>query len=515
MQRKSIVTGALILTSANIITRILGFIYRIYMSNTIGAEGMGLYQLIMPIYGLAWSISSSGFSTTISKLTSQENAKKEYGNMGRILKQCLVITGGLGIVLSIALFFFSDFIATNVFHDARTLLSLKILSVCFPFMAAGSCIRGYFFGLQESAIPAISQIFEQSVRMCIIYVFGAMFIPRGLEYACAVAVIGICVGEVLSFLFVICSYKIFKSKNKLVHKPSMSPLTSLWIIACMAAPLTANRVTGSLLGTVENILIPQRLLLSGMDVSKSMSTFGQLSGMAMPLLMFPSAFLVALSISLVPAVSEASAIKNDKKISITISKSLLFTCVCGIASSAIFILFSQEISVAIYSKNNIGVSDILFLMGFMCPFLYLQITMSGILNGLSQQVFIFKNSLLSSVINLGFIYFLIPIYGINAFILGWFVSLIALCILCVRKITACAKIDFDFSNWVFKPIIAAVACGLSLRILYNFVFKAILSNVISLVLTLLLFGIFYFILLIVLGCISKEDLKILKRKKAR
>lgn len=76
MRKKSIIKGAVILTSANLITRIMGFFYRIYMSDTIGSEGIGLYQLVMPIYLLSWSITSSGFSTTVSRLTAAENAKK-------------------------------------------------------------------------------------------------------------------------------------------------------------------------------------------------------------------------------------------------------------------------------------------------------------------------------------------------------------------------------------------------------------------------------------------------------
>jgi len=140
INRKKILTGALILTAAGIITRILGFVYRVYMSNLMGAEGMGLYQLIMPIYTLAWSISCAGFNTTVSKLTAQERAKGEYGNMTRMLKQSVIITTGLGALLTVALFFGAELLSVHFFNDMRTLLPLQILSLAFPFMAAGRCI---------------------------------------------------------------------------------------------------------------------------------------------------------------------------------------------------------------------------------------------------------------------------------------------------------------------------------------------------------------------------------------
>ncbi|MDR2898848.1 MAG: oligosaccharide flippase family protein, partial [Clostridiales bacterium] len=300
MAGKTIIQSTVILTAANIINRIFGFVYRIYMSNMIGAEGMGLYQLIMPVYSLAWSISCSGFTTTVSKITASEKIKGEYGNMGRVLKIALTITVSIGTVLSVLLFFGADMLAMGMFNDTRLIPALKILSVSFPFMAAGSCIRGYFIGLQETTVPAVSQVFEQCVRMAVIYILGGMFIPMGLTYACAVAVAGILAGEFLSFLLVVFAYKGFKVKNNFVKKPSMPVDAASKLLISMAMPLALNRITGSVLGAFENTLLPRRLMLYGMTNSQAVSEFGKISGMAMPLIYFPSAMLVALAVSLVP-----------------------------------------------------------------------------------------------------------------------------------------------------------------------------------------------------------------------
>jgi len=140
LNRSRILTGALMLTAAGVITRLLGFVYRVYMSNLMGAEGMGLYQLIMPVYALAWSISCAGFNTTVSKLTAQERAKGEFGNMGRVLKQSVVITTVLGFLLTGVLYFGAELLAAHFFNDMRVLLPLQILAFAFPFMAAGDCI---------------------------------------------------------------------------------------------------------------------------------------------------------------------------------------------------------------------------------------------------------------------------------------------------------------------------------------------------------------------------------------
>lgn len=517
MSRNSIVTSALILTAAGVITRILGFVYRIYMSNAIGAEGMGLYQMIMPVYGLAWSIACSGFTTTVSKLTAQERAKGEYGNMGRILKQSVCITTLIGILLSFILFFCAPVAAAYFFKDMRTMLSLQILSLALPFMAAGTCVRSYFIGLQETLVPAVNQVLEQCVRMVVIFFLAGFLIPRGLEYACAAAVIGIVCEEVFSLVYIVLSYRKFKNARHFVKPPSMSSSQSLALILSMALPLTGNRVTGSLLATLENILIPQRLQMFGMTSSEAISAFGRISGMAMPLIFFPSALLQALSTALVPAVSESIAKNDYAGIRRTLSKSVVFASVIGMGTACVFVTFPHELGQAIY-RQEIG--EMLMLLGIMCPFMYIQIVFSGALNGLGCQAFIFRNSLLSSLINIVFIYFLVPVKGINAFILGWFVSLIIICALEIEKIRKSVDMDIEYINWFVKPCLSALATGLSVeRLADKFIFP-VLGGWKGLFASLFLLVTLYVFFIIATGCLSMSDLQhvlpgVLKRKKKR
>ena len=113
MSRKNIITGTLILTCANLITKCMGFFYRVFMSNAIGAEGMGLYQLILPLYMLAWSITSAGFTTTISHLAAQEYIRGQNGNIGRIVKQAVCLSLCASVAVSCVLFFGADSIALS------------------------------------------------------------------------------------------------------------------------------------------------------------------------------------------------------------------------------------------------------------------------------------------------------------------------------------------------------------------------------------------------------------------
>ena len=502
MSKSKIIKGALILTIANVITRVLGFVYRIYMSNVIGATGMGLYQLIMPIYMLVWSISSSGFSTTISKLVAEENSKKEDGNIKRILSICIFISGTIACFLSFFVFIFSDYIANGILKNKDTLLSIHIMCISFPFMAIGSCIRGYFLGMQQTVVPAMSQIIEQLARIISVYFLASIFIPMGIAYACAVGVIGMSIGEIFSFLYVLMIYNTKIGKTK---KAKTSRRKYVGIILAMSIPLTANRVLGSFLATIENILIPQKLVQYGYTNEQAMGLYGQLSGMAMPLVMFPSSLLTALSIAIVPAISEAMAKNNKALINETITKSFTITSFIGIGTAGVFMFFSDELGLTIYSQKDIGWQ--LLYIGFLCPFLYLHVTLSGILNGIGEQFLIFKNSLISSIINICFIYFLIPVYNLYAFIVGWFLSLIVVNSISLIKLKQKIKFKTNIVNTVFKPTICILASGILSKYCYNII-NGTYNKFLTLIVGLVILSLVYLILLILVGALNKKDIGI-------
>jgi stage V sporulation protein B len=504
INRKKILTGALTLTAAGVITRILGFVYRIYMSNLMGAEGMGLYQLIMPVYTLAWSIACAGFNTTVSKLTAQERAKGEYGNMAVMLKQSVVITTGLGILLTFALYFGAELTAVYFFGDLRTMMPLQILSLAFPFMAAGTCIRGYFIGLQETKIPAANQVLEQVVRMIVIYFIAAQFVPRGLEYAAAAALIAIVAEEIFSFLFVFAAYKFHRKKRRaFIKRPTLSAAQSLTLIMGMALPLTGNRVAGSLLTAWENVLIPHRLQMFGLSAADAISEFGRIQGMAIPLIFFPTAVLTALSVTLVPAVSEATAAKNMRGISAVASKALLFASVTGMGAASLFFFFSHELGLAIYNQP---IGFMLQLLGIMCPFIYMQIIISGVLNGLGCQMFIFRNSLISSGICIAFIFILVPHFGLTAYIFGWLVSLVVIIALGLRRIRDFMPLDMQFSKWLLRPLLAAAAAGITARFLADRFFFEYAGLRFGLVFSISLLMLMYFTGVLLSGSISREEI---------
>lgn len=318
------------------------------------------------------------------------------------------------------MYFNADFAAEYFIKDIRGAAPLKILSLCLPFMAAGSCIKGYFLGRQNNIFPALSQIFEQAVRMLSLAAIMAVYSPDTIESACSAAVVGVVLGETFSFLLT-AAFLFFSTDKKQYNKNrrSISLSSCFRKIVSMALPLSASRAASSFLMAVENILIPLRLSLYPKSTD-ALSQYGHLTGMVMPLVHFPSSMLGAVSVSIIPAVSKQRTYSNKNIAETTVNRSICFTAATSCAAAVFFYAFANEICQIVYSMPELG--NILKPLALLCPLMYSQITLNGILNSLGKHFHLFITGIISSLLSIGTIYFLMPIMGIPAYIIGAFVS---------------------------------------------------------------------------------------------
>jgi len=466
--RKSFIDGAMILMAAGFIVRILGFFYRIYLSNLIGAEGMGLFQLISPVYTLIILTLTSGVSIAVSKMVAEEAAKRHYINLRRITSCALALVVLSGIIVSVLIYVRIDFITNVILKDSRTYYSMLLLLPCIPVIAAASALKGYFYGIQNVTPTAFSQIAEQIVRIGLVLLTADYFLDLGLEYACALATVGMAFGEIsnLAVLFII--YRVGKKKdlqNK--HKTGLMRKRSIFKeLMNISLPISSNRFITSIMFAVEVILIPRRLVAGGLDYRSSMELYGRLTGMAMPLLFFPSIVTSSIATTLVPALSEAISLKNMRSANYRISKSIQISFILGFVFTAMFIAYPNEIGNLLYRKENIG--GILYSLSFTCVFIYLQQTLLGVMNGLGKQGISLRNSILGYVIRIGFVYFCIPLYGINSYVWGVIISSACVCALNLYTVAKTTGMTFDLRNWILKPGFVCVVMILAGKYIYSF-----------------------------------------------
>ena len=482
MGKQRILQGAIILTASNFITRLLGFAYRITMANAIGAEGPGLYQLFMPLYSLAWCITSAGLTTTLSHLTARHAGQGHPENARRLLHLTFGISFVLSLPVSLVLFFGAPSFVNHLLGDCRVLPALRILSFCVPAMAMGSCIRGYFYGCQIHRVPALSQLLEQVLRLSCLLVVAHFFSLQNETFAVSAAALSVVLGEVGSCLFVFLCLRQDKPSS---HPATLSYPAALSALLAMAVPLGANRILSSLFNTAESLMIPQRLsLFPGSE--NALADFGRLTGMAMPLLQLPSSFLTALSTALLPAVSHAAAQKRSAALQAATGQSILFTLLSSYAAAGVLFLFGDRFCALIY--HDASLSQFLKPLAFYAPLLYVHITLSGLLNGLALQRFSFLLHTVSSCCTLVLLYIGLPQIGLAAYFGAMGLSLVLTVSLSAFRLKKEGVLHLSPIHTFFYPALAFVLAVLVNRLLQPSLSQNLLGTGISCLVFVLCYG---------------------------
>lgn len=506
MRKEKIIIGTLILTVATTTVRFVGMFFRIYLANTLGAEGIGLYQLILSFYFLMVTLATSGIRVAITRLISEEIALGNYQNAKKVLHQSIVVSIFLGFAAGFILYYFANYIGTNILNDERTVLALLYLAPSLPFMAISNCYKGYFYALGKVTQPSLIQMTEQFIRIFLIIYLMDTFLPKGLQYGCAAIAIGMTAEEVFA-LFIVWFLYIFDIKQY-SRKNTKKADNMIFKILGISLPLSATSYLNSILRTVENTMIPARLLLYGLSSETSISLYGMIKGMVLPLLFFPSSILTSLSSLLIPAVAGDNALSNEKRVSKTLSQVLHFTSISGIWVVAVFVSFPNEIAMAVYKDAQVGL--MIKLISYVCPFMYLNMVISSMLNALGQQISSFVVNIIESILKISIIYFFVPLYGFNAYLFALFITTVLNTILYLMWLLQVSCIVFDISNWIFKPIAAAGIAGLISKNVFSLFIQNSSHHIISLFSSIAILSLLYLISLILFKSINLDSISIRK-----
>ena len=431
MSKNTLIKGTFILTATGFLTRVIGFFFRIFLSHTFGEEQMGLYQLIFPIYALCFSISSAGIETALARCVAQKAAcnKKKEANL--LLYLALTISVSITIVLSILVKKFSSPLAIYVLGDLRCETFLETMTFALPFAAIHSCICGYYLGLKQTKVPALSQFTEQIARVGSIFVIYKIFSSTGHTPTVLIAVLGLVFGECISAFF---SIRHFFSRD---HEPFS--LSSLYKsrnlgkeLVSLSVPLTSNRVLMNLLQSVETISIPICLQKYGFSNAEALSTYGVLTGMALPCIMFPTAITNSVSTMLLPTVAEIQAEKKQTRLKQLIQK--VISCGFGLGSlcGILFLLFGNLIGNILFDSELAG--DFIRTLAWICPFMYMNNTLTSILNGLGKANQSFLINICGLFIRICGVWLGIVSFGMHGYLYGLLISQLITSVLCILQL---------------------------------------------------------------------------------
>lgn len=497
MNKQSLLKGTLILTLAGLLTRIMGFFYKIYLSNVMTSESLGLYQLVFPVYGIMYTLYGSGIQTAISQLVANKNYSKK-----NILLKGVLLSLTIACLLSVFLTFKSDFIAEHILMEKSCASSLRMLSLLFPFCGITSCIQGYYYGIKKTGVPAFSQLVEQIVRIFSVFFIASYFGKGDVLVTSELAVLGIVIGEIGANILCVFSFrKHIASLSTLKNSPPvLKPLLQL------ALPLTGTRLISGLLHSLETILIPFMLKVYGLTAKEALSTYGVLTGMSMPFLLFPTAITNAFALLILPTVSEAQAQNNTYKITKTSELSMKYSLLLGLYSTCVFFIFGKYFGLSFFHNESAG--SYMMILSWLCPFLYLSTALNSIINGLGKAHITFINTIISLGIRILFLCFLVPKKGLYGYLLGFLVSQIVIVLLDYFSLKRFITITLNSIDWILKPSCILFGCGFVFQKLFLFLLQknSIHQGVLLLLLSAFL-GICYLLLLYVSKVVTLKDIK--------
>jgi stage V sporulation protein B len=479
--------------------------YNVYLTNRIGSVGIGLFQLTLTVYAMAVTFSCAGVRLGATRLNIDLLAKNPGASLRRSMRLCMAYAFCLSLCVAVVLFCSAPLIAAQWLHDLRTARLLRWLAVGLPLVSVTSAIQGYFVAARTVYKCALSQGFEQGVRMvCVMALLGSM-LPKGLDYACLAVVYGMVAGE--AAVFVLSAVLLFASKSMERGRPQER--LHLKELLHIAGPDAAGACARSVLLTTEHLLIPRGFEASGRSKEEAMRIYGVIHGMALPVLLYPSAVLSSLASLLVPEISLLRVQRQHMRINTAVAKILKLSLLYGVFAGGMFYAFAEPLSLRIYGSAD--AARYLQILAPLVPVMYLDMSVDGMLKGLDEQKASMLYNILDSGICVVLVYLLLPRMAIKGYIIVLFVSEIYNFYFSIRRLLKVTGAPRPTLRSVLQPLLC-VACAALIPLACATALRpgALAGSTLWLVLTMAAAGLVYFVTLCLAGSLQRSDWKALQ-----
>lgn len=339
--KNKFIKSTIILIIGGGITKILAMVIKIFLTRSIGDEGIGLYMLILPTFNLFITLCTMSLSTSISKLVSE----KGFGK--KIVLPLVPISLFYNFILMILLIITAPYIAKYLLNESRAYYPIMGISFTLPFICISNILKGYFYGKENMSPYVISNIVEQSVRLF----FIIFMIPKLLVYGINIAVLGVVLINVISeFASIVCLI-LFIPNKKIEFTDFKSDKLIIKDILNISLSSTGSRLIGSISYFLEPIILTFIMGLVGYSNSYIVSSYGVITGYVFPLLLIPSFFTMAISTSLLPVISNNYARGNYQYTRKKLKQALIISLLIGILFTVIFMIFPEVLLKIIYNTS--------------------------------------------------------------------------------------------------------------------------------------------------------------------
>lgn len=429
---KTFLTNSIILIISSILFRIFSIFFNSYITQKIGKELLGLFNLVLSVYIFGITLANFGVNFSITRLVSEELAIGNKEGITKMAKRCIIISFACGILASSLFFLLSKPIVSICLHNKVDKNIIYLICIALPFISMSSTISGYFVAIRRVYKSTIAQFFEQIIKILITSFLLNLFLPNGLEYACFSLILGDLISEIFSFIF---NYILYLKDSRIYKTPYTTHINMKYYdkkIFEISVPIAITSFIRSGLSTIKQIIIPVSFERRSMNCNKALSIYGEINGMAMPVVIFPNMLFSSISGLFIPEFATYNAQKRYQMIK-KITTTLLSICILisFIISISLF-LFADSLSSCIYNDTN--VAKYIKILSPISLFILLDCVIDNILKGLDAQNDVMLINIIDLFINIILIYWLVPKFNINGYILSMYFSEIFNLTLSARKL---------------------------------------------------------------------------------
>lgn len=466
--KKTFVAGAALLGIAGILVKVLGVFFRIPLTNIIDDDGIAYYQMAYPIYILMLTISSSGLPTAISKMISERRSVGEYYESYRVFRISFKVMLALGLITSVAIYILAPAI-TKMQAEPDSVYALRMTAPALLLCPIMSCYRGYFQGQKYMVPTAVSQVVEQVFRVAIGLILASLLLSKGKPHAAAGACFGASAGALFGliavmFFFVRNKPRLLSEVQESGRKPKQSVSDIFRELIRIAIPITIGACIMPILGGLDTVIVKRRLLQLGYSELVSRKLYGQLSGMASPIINVPQVLTQAICLSLVPVISDAFRRDDMDFVRTNTSLGLRYAALVGMPCSVGIIVLARPIMQLFYptqTESQAGAAACLIIYAVGLYFLSVVHSLTGVLQGIGKQGIPVRNLFIGAIVKTIFTYLLTGISGINvkgaaigttlAYVVAAWLNLVA-----ARRYTG---VKFDLKQMLIGPLISSAVMG--------------------------------------------------------
>ncbi len=504
------IKGALILALANFVVKIIGAFFKVPLYELIGKEGSGIFNVAYQIYTFMFIIATAGFPIAVSKMVAESIAKDDLYDARRVFETAAILLGVIGLAGSVILYAFSDALA-NLLGNPDSALGIRVIAPAVFFVSLVSAYRGYFQGKQNMYPTAASEVVESSTKLLLGLALASAFVNMSLNttvgrveilsthtkmiYSATGAIFGVTAGTMLALILMMVIYHCKEKRIKVTAPKAVRTRRRIMKqLVLIAIPITIGASVSSLtslvdLATIMNRLVVnpavfdkyQGLFAAGTEFAKSCteegweglmllqkkanSLYGMYTGQAQTMFNLPLTIVVALSMSIVPAISTALAEKNSLEAHSITASVLRITMLFALPCAMGFFVMSEPILRVLYSDAN--ASYLLQKLAGAVAFVALVSVSNAVLQAYGKVYVPVINMLIGGTVKVLMNYLLIPVWGIDAAPIATtacYGIIAVLNIICIMNIL---KVKLSFTYMVIKPLIAAIIMGAVVAVVYS------------------------------------------------